>query len=332
MNIIKIEDAMQVDACIVDTRSPAEFEHDHIPNAINIPIFENNERHEIGKLYKADQQKAFDLGIEYYSKKIPNLVKDIQKLPYKNIVVYCWRGGMRSRAITQLVELMGYKAYQLEGGYKDYRAYVREKLYNYVPKFRFIVLWGNTGTAKTRIIKKLNPAIDLEGLAQHRSSLFGAVGLKPRSQKFFESLLFFELEKLKNEKFVFVEGESKKIGDAIIPDKLYEHIKKGINVKVTASIKTRIKNTVEEYFAEENIQGIKEVIPKLKQKLGKKRIEDMLLWMDEGEYENVAEVLLKEYYDPLYSNTIDNIKYDYEINANDIGRSVSKLRNLFLTL
>lgn len=310
----------------VDTRSPAEFEEDHIPGAFSLPIFDDTERKNIGVLYKADKQKAFDLGIDYYSQKLPRLVKEIRKLPRnKKVVVYCWRGGLRSKAIAQLIDLLGYSSYQLDGGYKAYRAFVRKNLYNYQPDFRFIVLWGHTGTSKTKIIRKLKPSIDLEGLAQHRSSLFGAIGLKPRSQKMFESLLYFELENLKSSGLVFIEGESKKIGNVIIPSVIFKHMKNGIMVKIESSLKARVKNTVKEYFLQENISQIKEIIPQLKQKLGKKRINELLQMMEDGKYENVAEVLLTEYYDPLYKNTLERIKYDYKIKTDSIYTFTRKL-------
>lgn len=326
--MLSVEKALQMDAIIVDTRSPSEYEHDHIPGSVNIPIFENNERDEIGKLYKADQKKAFNLGLEYYSKKLPNLVGDIRKLPDKPVVIYCFRGGMRSKAITQMADLIGYEAYQLEGGYKAYRAYVRENLYNYMPPFRFVVLWGKTGTAKTRIIQKLEPAIDLEGLAQHRSSLFGGIGLEPRSQKMFESLLFFELKKHEDEKFVFTEGESQKIGDVIIPNAVYKAIKEGINVRVEAGMERRVQVTVDEYFKPEWKEDIKSVIRKLRQKLGGEKTERLLQQMDDNEFEKVAETLLTDYYDPLYEHTVDNIDYDYKVNGYDEGGCVQELKRI----
>ncbi len=318
----------------VDTRSPKEFEEDHVPGAFSLPIFDDTEREEIGILYKADKQKAFDLGLDYYSKKLPRLVEEIRKFPRnKKIIIYCWRGGLRSKAITQLVDLIGCSSYQLDGGYKAYRAFVRENLYAPQNNFNFVVLWGLTGTAKTKIIKRLKPSIDLEGLAQHRSSLFGAVGLKPKSQKMFESLFYLELEKLKGYDFVFIEGESKKIGNVIIPSAIYSNIKRGIKVKIESSLKTRVKNTVKEYFTEENILQIREIIPQLRQNLGKKRINELLQWLDEGNYEYVAEVLLTQYYDPLYKNTLERIDYDYEIDSDNIEECVKKLnhirRNLF---
>ncbi|MFW6383219.1 MAG: tRNA 2-selenouridine(34) synthase MnmH [Nanoarchaeota archaeon] len=313
----------------VDTRSPAEFEEDHVPRSYNLPIFDDTERKNIGILYKADKQKAFDLGIDYYSKKLPGLVKEIRKLPRnKKIIVYCWRGGLRSKAIAQLIDLLGYSSYQLEGGYKAYRAFVRENLYKYQTDFRFIVLWGLTGTAKTKIIKRLKPAIDLEGLAQHRSSLFGAVGLNPRSQKYFESLLYFELEKLKGTGLVFIEGESKKIGDVIIPSVIYNKMKNGVKVRIESSLKARVKNTVKEYFLDENVEQIKSIIPLLKQKLGTKRVNELLQWMQDKNYENVSEVLLTEYYDPLYRHTIDRMDYDYEIKADSITKHIEKLNSI----
>ncbi len=330
MKSIEIEESIGKDYNYLDTRSPSEFSIDHVPGAFNIPIFDDSQRKEIGILYKADKQKAFDLGIQYYSKKLPLLVEEIRKLPRnKPLIIYCWRGGMRSKAVTQLADLLGYRAFQLKGGYKAYRNFTRENLYNYTPGFRFIVLWGMTGTAKTRMIRQLSPSLDLEGLAQHRSSLFGAIGLEPRSQKYFESLFYFELLRLEKENFVFTEGESKKIGEVTIPKSVYKHIEKGINVKVNCSLKKRVQNTVEEYFSEGNISQIKSIIPFLKQKLGKKRIGDLLDYMNKGQYENVAEILLTEYYDPLYKHTIDNIDYDYTIDGDDIKQAIKQLNDIY---
>ncbi len=326
MNSIEINEAIDKECTFVDTRSPSEFAVDHIPGAVNIPIFDDNQRKEIGILYKASKQKAFDLGLKYYSEKLPSLVKELRNLPrYKPVVIYCWRGGMRSKAITQAAELLGYTAFQLKGGYKAYRSFLRNALYGYKPRFRFIVLWGLTGTGKTRLIKKQSSFIDLEGLAQHRGSLFGAVGLKPRSQKFFESLLYFELEKLKKSNFVFIEGESRKIGEVILPQAVYKCIREGLNIKISCPLEKRVENTINEYVNENNIERIKSIILVLKQKLGKKRVNDILWYIEKGEFEKAAGILLEEYYDPLYQHTIEKKNYDYCIEYMDIEECVKKL-------
>lgn len=330
MQSISVKKALKLQNTIfIDTRSPIEFELDHIPNALNIPIFDNQERKVIGTLYKENQKHALDWGIQRYSEKLPHLTDHFKKLDKnKTIIIYCWRGGLRSQTITKLVESLGYNALLLEKGYKGYRAFIRESLYNYPIKFKFIVLWGNTGTAKTKIIQKLKPSIDLEGLAQHRSSLFGAVGLIPRTQKYFETLLFFELERLAKEKFVFVEGESRKIGNIIVPESIYNEIKNGINIKVNASIDSRAKITVSEYMKPEYIEKIKEIIPHLKKRLSNKQIENLLALMDKKDYSQVAEILLTQYYDPLYENTLDKIEYQHSISSDDINACIKELKEI----
>ncbi|MFO7711076.1 MAG: tRNA 2-selenouridine(34) synthase MnmH [Candidatus Woesearchaeota archaeon] len=312
------------DAVIVDTRSPAEFEHDHIPGAVNIPIFENNERHEIGKLYKANQEKAFDLGIEYYSRKLPHLCEDLKKLPRKTIVIYCWRGGMRSRAITQLAQLLGHDAHQLEGGYKSYREYVRETLYSLEP--RFVVLYGLAGCGKTDLIKKLHPAIDLEGYAAHRSSVFGAIGLKPNSQKMFESLLLHDLLKYKDEPYIFVEGESRKIGDLFIPQNIFAAMGKGIAINVTSSLEERSRRIVRDYFTHGEDEKIKSIIWELRQRLTKETAQHLIELVDRKEYHEVSKILLRDYYDSRYSKYLEQFTYSLEFDVdNDDIESIYRI-------
>lgn len=332
MNKIKVEDALAGDYVIIDSRSPGEFEEDHVCGAINIPIFDNCERKEIGTVYKDCKTKAFNLGLEYYSKKMPELVSEIKKIPEgKKVVVYCFRGGMRSKAFTQLVDLLGYEANQMIGGYKAYRNHVidyfeRFNSKNYKPNF--IVLWGMTGVGKTRILHSLSPMIDLEGIAKHRSSIFGAVGLKPVGQRFFESQLFSELNKLKSEDNIFIEGEGKRIGDSEIPNNVYAAMKSGVHIKVVSSIESRSKVTVEEYFKEEYIEEIKKIIPTLKQKLSKKVVEEMLAQIDSKDYMPVAKVLLEKYYDPLYDFTFNQLDFKYEVQADDMDSCIEELKSI----
>ncbi|MFC1801309.1 tRNA 2-selenouridine(34) synthase MnmH [Nanoarchaeota archaeon] len=330
MQTISANQALKLPNTIfIDVRSPCEFVLDHIPHAINLPILDNKERHEIGIIYKHDQEKAISLGLEYYSKKIPELTEFLKTInKNKTIIVYCWRGGMRSQTIANLIESLGHKTKLLKGGYKGYRAFIRKSLENYKANFKFIILWGNTGTAKTKIIEKLKSAIDLECLAQHRGSLFGAIGLTPRTQKSFETLLFFELERLASEKYIFVEGESRKIGNIIIPESIYKEIKNGINIRVNASVESRSKITIKEYLKPEYIEKIKEIVPLLKRRLSKKQVENMLRLIDERDYLGFAKILLTEYYDPLYKNTLDKIEYGFTVNSDDIDICVKELEGI----
>lgn len=253
MRTIKVEKALGTDYFFIDVRTSKEFEESTIPGAINIPLFSNEERVIVGKLYtKVGQQEAIEKGYEFVQKRIPKLLEKIRKHKNKKLVVFCWRGGMRSKSLAMLLESLGFDIRQLEGGYKAYRKYVMEKLENYKIKVKLIVLYGLTGSGKTKMLKQFMNALDLEGLAQHRSSLFGDIGLKPRSQKMFESLLLKRLEELNNEKYIITEGESRKIGNVIIPEAIFKGMQKGIKVKVEASMEYRIKNLVECYSNKED--------------------------------------------------------------------------------
>jgi tRNA 2-selenouridine synthase len=332
MKLISINDAiLELDKSLfIDVRSEKEYNEDHIINSINLPILNNDERRNVGIVFKESKEDAITLGIDYYSKKMPMLTNEIKKIDKnKKIIVYCFRGGKRSKAITQLFELLGFNVYQLEGGYKTYRHFIMDYFENFLPSFKFIVIWGLTGSGKTKMINMLNNSIDIEGYANHRSSLFGKIGLKPNSQKFFESLFFYNLNKLKNEKFIFVEGESRKIGEDIIPEKIYLHIKKGINVLIKANLEFRKNITANEYFKDDYIEEIKKIVPLLKQKLSKKVIDEILETIEKKDYLKASELLLIKYYDPLYEYTINNQKYDYFIEKNNLEDFVFELNQIF---
>ena len=157
MQKISVEETLKLkEKVIVDTRSPVEFEKDRIPGAINIPILDNEERRIVGTLYKDDPDEAIKKGYEYYNKKLPRMVEEYKKLDSgKKVIIYCWRGGMRSQTITKLVADLDFNAFLLEGGYRAYRRYVRAQLEKYEPPFTFIVLYGLAGSGKTELIKKL---------------------------------------------------------------------------------------------------------------------------------------------------------------------------------
>jgi len=327
MKTISAEKAIKLDAVYMDVRTSKEFNLDHLPDAVNIPIFDNKERKEIGILYKKSQEKAYELGYDYFEKKLPLLNKKINKLDKnKKLVVYCWRGGKRSEAITNLVDKQGYDVYQLKGGYKSYRAYIRKKLYNFKPNFKFIVLRGLAGCGKTDLIKRLSPSIDLENLAQHRSSIFGAIGLKPNTQKRFESLLFQKLKKLKNKRLVFVEGESHKIGNLFIPKNIFSEMNKGITVKIERSIEKRAEQIVKDYFTHGEEEKIKKHILSLKQNIGKKTVNALLDLMDKKEYKKVSRILLEKYYDKRYK--IQGKQERYTVNSDSVDKAVKELKKI----
>jgi len=320
--------AAQQDVVFIDTRSPQEFAEDHLPRAINLPILSNEERAVVGTLYKqVSHEKALEQGISFFAQKLPAFMQEISKHKGKELIIYCWRGGMRSRSVVALLDALGYPVFQLQGGYKQYRKYVLERLQTYSLKPKIIVLWGLTCTGKTRLLSRFSNSLDLEGIAQHRGSLFGAIGLQPHSQKKFENLLLQRLDELNNEEFIFIEGESKRIGNIILPAFLYKAMQKGIPVLVTRSIDLRANEAVQEYFTSlRDIEIIKEITAKLFKVISKKRIQEVIQFLDQGEYQQAARILLEEYYDPLYSHTLKEIRFAFEIQNDYSEKALADLK------
>ena len=329
MQTITPKEALDLkNAIFVDTRTPKEFDIDSIPGAINCYILDNDQRHAVGLLYKSDNEKGIELGYKYYHENIPFITDQLNKLDKsKKIVIFCWRGGMRSKTLTEFALKLGYDAVQLDGGYKSYRAFVRNSFKNYVPP-KLIVLYGLAGSGKTEVIKKLDNSIDLEGFAQHRSSLFGSIGLTPTSQKKFESLLFEKLEQLKNKKYIFIEGESRKVGSVFIPESIIKAMNAGVAIKVNCSIKNRSKQIVEDYFTHGEDAKIRDIINSLKEAISKKIVDHLLTLMDEKNYEEVSRILLEDYYDPRYNYQLEKIKYDHEVSSDSVDDCVKELKNL----
>jgi|APSaa5957512622_1039677.scaffolds.fasta_scaffold00019_97 tRNA 2-selenouridine synthase len=330
MQPITIKEALKLDAIYVDTRSPAEFEKDHIPNSLNIPIFDNKERAEIGTIYKQNQDKAYEVGFGLYEGKLADLKKQLNKLDKNTkIVVYCWRGGLRSKTISELTEKLGYEVNQLEGGYKSYRAYMRKWYENYKLPFKFIMLQGLAGCGKTDLLKALHkkgiPIIDLEGLARHRSSLFGAIGLEPREQKAFETELYTKINELSNEKLVFIEGEAHKVGKIFVPNLIFSEMEKSVKIRINCSIENRSERIVKDYFSHGEDEKIKEIIKTLKKYFSNKNYQEMLKCLGEKNYYEVSRILLENYYDPRYGRIVDELKYDRTIDNDDFENCVGEL-------
>lgn len=172
---------------VIDVRSPSEYKDATIPGSINIPFFNDEERAEVGTIYKqVGQQAAKDRGLEIMSAKLPDFVKKFREIEGKK-AVFCWRGGMRSRTSATVLSLMGVKALRLDGGYRSFRNWTVDKLQTIEWKPDALVLNGYTGSGKTVILHRLHaegyPVIDLEGLANHRGSIFGQIGMEPSNQK-----------------------------------------------------------------------------------------------------------------------------------------------------
>ena len=328
VNKIPVKEAFELkDTIFIDVRSSNEFEQDHILEAVNFPILTNEERHIVGTIYKqVSQQKAIVEGMKYYEQKIPELKRFVKNFKDKTLIVYCWRGGMRSKIIATLFESLGYKTFQLKDGYKDYRKVVLDKLTNYKLKPKVFVLYGLTCSGKTALLQKLPNSIDLEGLAQHRGSLYGAIGLKPRTQKMFDNLLLQRLEELNSKEYVFIEGESRRVGDLMIPTFLWKAMKNGTNVQIIRDLPIRIKEMVKEYFLNPKIvEEIKEISAKLWKVISKKKKAEMLDYLENKEFEKAAEILLIDYYDPLYAHTLNQVNFSFTVSCNDVDKAVKEI-------
>jgi len=328
---ISVEKALEMkNILLLDARTPKEYAEDHIIGAINVPLLDDQERHEIGIIYKQySREKAIERGMELFPAKIPSIYNAVKDHKTKTIIVYCARGGMRSGIIASLLESIGFKVLQVEGGYKSFRHYILDELDHFILKPKIICLYGLTCSGKTKLLEQLPNSLDLEELAQHRGSLYGGVGLKPNRQKRFENLLLQRLRELNQNYYIFVEGESRKIGEAEIPPFLFKAMKQGINVLINKDFELRVKECVQEYFSSaEKIEQIREITPQLRDIISNKRKQEIITLIDAGKYQEVARILLKEYYDVLYAHTLKNVKFDLEIVNNDVEKAVKELKKI----
>ncbi len=303
----------------IDVRSPEEFKESTIPGAINIPVFSNQERAEIGKIYHDEGKQAARLkGVEYLSPKLPDYMQRLKELAekYKILISFCARGGMRSEALVTLADLAGIKLHKYPGGYKSYRQNVIQRLENFQLNSRLVVLHGHTGVGKTEILHKLNnkgyPILDLEKLAGHRGSAFGSIGLNgAHNQKKFDSLLLNNLEKINGSNYIFLESESKRIGYSVLPDFLLEAMDNGVHILVRSSLEARVTRIYKEYSHEyennseqfkkrvkESLDGIDKYLIR---KIGKNGKNKLLNHLESGEFEEFIKLILTGYYDKFYS-------------------------------
>lgn len=320
---ISIEELSSINkAILVDVRSEGEYSEATIPRALNLPLFNNFERAEVGKAYtQISPHAARQIGLNIISPKLPSLVERALKLAESGqLVLFCWRGGMRSKALATILDIMGIPVYRLQGGYKAYRAKVLE-YFKDKPTFRIIVLSGNTGVGKTEFLSRLRlegyPAIDLEKLANNRGSVFGAMGLgAPPSQKAFEAMLYEELKSLAEFDYIIVECESKRIGRIALPVNFYRAMQNGTKVLLFDSVPNRVERLIKEYSSVPNaLAEIDKALERLLKTLGHTKIQYLKELIRQENFQEFTEKLLLEYYD-LYYAYPNETSNDYQLCLN----------------
>ncbi len=324
MKEITVEELFKLEQpIIIDIRSPIEFKDGAIPGAINVPLFSDEERHEIGTIYKKEGQAAAKWrAMELVSPKIPDLLRTINAQQCNGeLVVHCWRGGMRSKAVVTFLEFAGIYAWRLIGGYKAHRQYILERTPEMIAN-NAVVLHGMTGVGKTEMLKVLKkkgyPILDLEEMAGHRGSIFGTIGLgEGHNQKTFDSLLFKGLKDIEGTDYFLVEAESKRIGKAVQPEKLMDVKFKGLNIYIDSPLEQRVKHLVSEYvipyeqetwYHEIIANGIDMVIKRVKDPEIKSKLSEAL---EKRDYEKMIPLLLEHYYDPRYDHARQDYKGDF---------------------
>jgi tRNA 2-selenouridine synthase len=296
--------------CVVDVRTPLEYAEDHIPGALNVPLLTNEERVEIGTLYKqTGPHEARIRGLELTAPRFTALVEEIAAAAAgRPILVYCWRGGLRSKTVATILELTGYRAAQLKGGYKAFRQEVTSFFEPFRPPGPLVVLHGMTGLGKTPFIlglpKGTFSTVDLEGLACHRGSAFGELGLcQDLTQKRFETLLWDAFRCLPAGRPIIIEGESRRIGRVSLPGDMYEVMGNAIKVWCTASLETRVQRLINEYGKSEYQEGMLAALERIRKKLGGEKFAEISGYLEQWDLEPFMRELMVSYYDRQYYKT-----------------------------
>jgi len=326
---------------ILDVRSPGEYTHAHIPTAHNLPLFSDEERKEVGTAYKQQSREAaIKIGLDFFGVKMKKLVEETEgivgswqlavsnlqppdrQLPTANcVLVHCWRGGMRSAAVAWLLDMYGFKVYLLTGGYKAYRKWV---LAQFEQAYNFNIIGGYTGSGKTLLLHELakqnKTIIDLEGLANHKGSAFGAIGEKPQPrQEMFENNLAEKLADVNcslpaekpydkaNEQQalnIFIEDESQRIGNLQIPMPLWYTMRRSPVYFIDIPFEKRLEYITADYGKQDK-ENLKEAILRIQKRLGGLETKNAIQFLEEDDLKASFRILLT-YYDKWYYKGLHN--------------------------
>ena len=299
---------------VIDVRSESEFALDHIPGALNCPVLHDDERVMIGTLYKQESPfKAKKIGAALVARNIASHLEThfADHPKHWRPLIYCWRGGNRSGAMAHILAKVGWPAVQLEGGYKAYRQHLLTQIDEMAGRFRFQVVCGTTGSGKSRLLGTLAAmgaqVLDLEKLAAHRGSLLGSLPGEPQpTQKMFESQIWHTLRQFNPERSVFVESESKKIGNVRVPETLMESIRASVCLRINISNAARVQLLIEDYpHLTTNTAQLMSQLEHLTPLHGREKIASWRALAESGNIPALVEALLAQHYDPAYLKSID---------------------------
>ncbi len=321
---------------VLDVRSPAEFAQAHIESALSFPLFSDEERAVVGTLYKQQGKEiALAKGLEFVGPKKEPMLQEAKTLagPSRELAIYCWRGGMRSQSVAQFLQSEGLKITVLEKGYKAFRHHV---LSLFSKPLKLIVLGGKTGSGKTPILKEIQKAghqvLDLENLAQHKGSSFGALNEKaqPTSEQF-ENRLFFALQKLNSNDFIWIEDESRNIGQCNLPENLFRQMRISRVIQLEIPQAVRIPHLIEDYASADK-ELIKEALLRIQKRIGLEKTREALEALEANDFAKGARIALN-YYDDAYQKGLANRNPEkvflLELNQLEPKRNAAAVINFF---
>ena len=297
---------------IIDVRSPSEFAEDHIPGAINLPVLNDAERAEVGTVYV--QQSRFlarRMGAARVARNVASHLDSAfkDKGPRYRPLLYCWRGGQRSNSMATILSQIGWRVGVLDGGYRTWRRRVVASLHDDAAGLKIMLLDGQTGTAKTELLRRLDAkevqTLDLEGMAAHRGSVFGAMAAHPQpGQKLFESKIFSAIRDFDTSRPVLVEAESRQIGRRTIPPAIWAAMNVAPWIEIAAKPEHRAAYLVDFYTdIISTISGVEDALVKLQNFHSKEQLAQWRQLAANGEYRALALCLINQHYDPLYKRS-----------------------------
>jgi tRNA 2-selenouridine synthase len=294
---------------IIDVRSPSEFTEDHIPGAINCPVLDDAQRAEVGTLYKqVSPFEAKKIGAAMVSENIARHLRErfLDRPKQWKPLIYCWRGGDRSGSMTTIFRAIGWPAGQLDGGYKAWRTHVIARLQELPAKLQFKVIAGATGSAKTRVLQAIaalgEQVLDLESLASHKGSVLGVLPDEPQpSQKAFETALMLALQSLDPERPIYVEAESRKIGNLHVPEALIGRVRDGDCINIEADVAARVDFLLRDYdYFLSRPEFLSQRLEALQSLQSRETIGRWQQFIAAGQWACLVGELLELHYDPLY--------------------------------